>query len=195
MEHLTNNVIQLLQYLLPGFLSAWVFYGFTSYVKPSQFERVVQALIFTLVIQMLVYPTKQILGSEAGPWNSELELIVSSSFAIAFGFLFASFANNDYFHKFVRWLKISKESSHPSGWHSAFSNNATYIVLHLNDGRRLYGWPKEWPTSSDSGHFLMMQPSWLHDDSEKPVDGVDFVLISVKDVRMVEFISKTWEDH
>mgnify|MGYP000737068882 FL=1 len=54
MENIATDVISLLRYLLPGFLSAWIFYGFTSFKKPSQFERVVQALIFTLLIQPLV---------------------------------------------------------------------------------------------------------------------------------------------
>lgn len=51
MEHLAPAVLALLQFLLPGFLAAWVFYAFTSYRKPSEFERVIQALIFTLLIK------------------------------------------------------------------------------------------------------------------------------------------------
>ncbi|SUP44184.1 Uncharacterised protein [Vibrio furnissii] len=54
MENLTNDIITLLQYLLPGFVAAWMFYSLTSYPKPSQFERVVQALIFTIFIQAIV---------------------------------------------------------------------------------------------------------------------------------------------
>jgi hypothetical protein len=43
-----------LTFLLPGFVSAAVFYSFTSHPKPSEFERVVQALIFTIFVQALV---------------------------------------------------------------------------------------------------------------------------------------------
>jgi len=52
----SQQVIALLQYLLPGFLAAWIFYGLTSYAKPSNFERVIQALIFTLFIQGMMFP-------------------------------------------------------------------------------------------------------------------------------------------
>ena len=55
MDSLTNDIVVILQYLLPGFLAAWIFYGFTSHPKPSQFERVVQALIFTLIIHLAVF--------------------------------------------------------------------------------------------------------------------------------------------
>jgi len=48
MDSFAKDFVTLLQYLLPGFVAAWVFYSFTSFPKPSQFERVVQALIFTI---------------------------------------------------------------------------------------------------------------------------------------------------
>ncbi len=54
MPELSKETIALLQYLLPGFLASWVFYGTTSHPKPQQFERVIQALIFTFLVQSLV---------------------------------------------------------------------------------------------------------------------------------------------
>ncbi len=41
MDNLYKEVTPLLTFLLPGFLSASIFYGFTSHPKPSQFERTV----------------------------------------------------------------------------------------------------------------------------------------------------------
>ena len=54
MPELSKDVVALLQYLAPGFIMAWVYYGLTSHAKPSQFERVVQALIFTVVLVVIV---------------------------------------------------------------------------------------------------------------------------------------------
>ena len=58
MESLSTELFNILKYLLPGFLTAWIFYAFTSYPKPSQFERVVQALIFTIFVQGLTFVIK-----------------------------------------------------------------------------------------------------------------------------------------
>ncbi|WP_366919567.1 DUF6338 family protein [Hydrocarboniphaga sp.] len=52
-EELGKDVVALLAYLLPGFVAGWVYYGLTSHPKPSQFKRVVQALILTLIIQAI----------------------------------------------------------------------------------------------------------------------------------------------
>src|SRR5690606_31346591 len=119
MENLASDLVQLLRYLLPGFLAAWVFYGFTSFVKPSQFERVVQALIFTLIVQVAVY-FYQIIAIyiskyfALGSWHSDTEFVVSVVLATLLGFIFAYFANNDKFHSLIRKIGASKETSYPS---------------------------------------------------------------------------------
>ncbi|MNF22721.1 hypothetical protein D3C84_32830 [compost metagenome] len=51
MDDLVKEVIPLLQYLIPGFLSAWIFYSLTAFKRPDTFGQIVQALIFTFVIQ------------------------------------------------------------------------------------------------------------------------------------------------
>ncbi|MBC8419744.1 MAG: hypothetical protein H8E10_14230 [Desulfobacterales bacterium] len=198
MDSISQNVVTILQYLLPGFLAAWVFYGFTSYPKPSQFERVIQALIFTLIIQAAVFVEKAIFLKigvlcNIGKWHGQYEILCSTLSAIFLGTLFSYFSNNDKFHKVIRKIGISRETSFPSEWFGTFLKNVTYIVLHLKDGRRLYGWPIEWPSVPDRGHFLLVQASWLKDTEELPIKGVESILIDVRDVRWVEFMEKTWE--
>ena len=114
MELVTNEILQVLTLLLPGFISAWIFYGLTSYPKPSEFERVVQALIFTVLIQGIVVPTKYILCMAGdsigclGPWTKDATLVTSLIIAVIIGILFSAFANNDRFHSLLRTLKITK---------------------------------------------------------------------------------------
>lgn len=219
MESLTANVISVLQYLLPGFLAAWIFYGFTSFPKPSQFERVIQALIFTFLSQTVMILVKNLfllVGKihSFGYWNEQSDLFCSMILACIIGFTFVFFANNDKFHKFIRNRKISRETSYPSEWYGAFLKNVTYIVLHLKDERRLYGWPSDWPSEPNRGHFVLEDASWLVEESkvsetiqvvdndtpvsgnktkEIPLSGVSSILINVDDVKWVEFLEKLGE--
>lgn len=202
MEYISKDVISILQYLLPGFLCAWVFYAFTSYPKPSPFERVIQALIFTIIIQVGVLMEKYLLMQTGkifaiGLWDEQAELFNSVIGGFVLGVTFSCFANNDKFHKLFRYMRITRETSYPSEWAGVFINNATYVVLHLKDERRLYGWPREWPTEPNRGHFVVERPSWLDENGEKPVEipitGVSSIIIDVNDVRWVEFMEKIWE--
>lgn len=198
MDTLAADFITLLRYLLPGFLAAWVFYGFTSFQKPSQFERVIQALIFTLIVQVFVFLARESLDWIGqfwliGVWTDDIELVVSVVIAIILGTVFAYFANNDSFHKFARTLGVTRETSYSSEWFGEFSKNVTYVVLHLPGQRRLYGWPREWPSTPNKGHFAINQAVWLTDDGSTPLLEVDTILIAAEDVEMVEFLNKTWE--
>lgn len=115
-------------------------------------------------------------------------------FAIILGFIFSYYSNNDKLHKFLRDKNITRETSYASEWFGAFLKNVTYIVLHLKDGRRLYGWPREWPTDPKNGHFVIEQASWLEEDNEIELEEVNQVLIDTSQVELVEFMEKSWEN-
>jgi hypothetical protein len=194
MTQLPSDAIELLAFLLPGFAAAWIFYGLTSHPKPSQFERVVQALIFTFVIQAFL-PLLRVLFLKLGEavtlghWGKESELFGSLFLALVLGGLVAYCTNNDSFHRKLRSLGFTSRTSHPSEWFCAFTENITYVILHLKDGRRLYGWPKEWPIDPDKGQFYIQVPSWI-DAEANTIDlpQLDGILVHVKDVDWVEFI-------
>jgi hypothetical protein len=197
MENFAKDLISALQYLLPGLVAAWIFYAFTSYPKPSQFERIVQALIFTILVQAIVFVIKSALlfvgrYTYIAIWDESSSLMWSIICAILLGGVFSYFANNDKLHVILRKWNITKESSYPSEWFGAFLN-VTYVVLHLRDERRLYGWPLEWPSEPTNGHFLITDAVWLDGEKEFPITGVDNILIDAKEIKMVEFMTKTWE--
>lgn len=200
MGTLSQELVSILQFLLPGFVAAWIFYNLTSYPKPSQFERIIQALILTLFIRALVIITEYTWVSlghywNLWPWNESSSLIASIPIAIAFGVLFSYFANNDRIHSYLRDKGITQETSYPSEWFGSFRNNLTFIVLHFDDGKRLYGWPRDWPSDPEQGHFLIEDPSWVHEnEKEERIPGVKSILVDTKDVKWVEFLENTWED-
>jgi hypothetical protein len=194
-SELQSDAIGLLTYLLPGFTAAWLFYGLTSHPKPSQFERVVQALVFTFVIQALVPLVKWGLlavGSHVAlrPWDASAELLSSLLLAIAFGLVIAHCTNRDSFYKWLRAKGFTSRTAHPSEWFCVFDSKVTYVILHLKDGRRLYGWPKEWPIDPSRGQFYIQIPSWISESGE-PLDlpQLDGILVHATDVQWVEFLS------
>jgi len=200
MEKIASDLFDILRFLLPGFLAAWVFFGLSAYEKASQFERIIQALIFTLAVQFLValfgifysYTLSNNDFNESLPIY--LETIVSVISAVLIGLTFALFANKDWIHYFLRYIKITEQTSYPSEWFGAFRQQKRYIVLHLHDERRLYGWPKEWPQSPEKGHFFIVNPSWLTKGKKELYlgnNGVEGILINVEDVKWVEFMKES----
>lgn len=197
MEWTSSEVIGVIAYLLPGFLAAWVFYGLTAHPKTTPFERVVQALIFTAIVQGVTSVTRWALGHASawwtfGVWTSDVAKVWSLINAVIVGVGVAVCVNNDVCHLALRWLRITKRTSHPSEWFSSFSRDRRFVILHLKGERRLHGWPEEWPDQPDSGHFLIDHPKWILDDNDcVPLHLVDRLLIPASEVEMVEFMLDT----
>lgn len=196
----SKDVLALLTQLMPGFLTAWVVYGLTTYAKPSQFERIVQALIYSFIVSALVAATEPLLllvGQfvRLGTWDHSAEVIVSAVLAIALGLLLSFFMTNDAFFRRARRLGLTSRTPFPSEWYGAFAAQPPrYVVLHLEGGRRITGYPMEWPTEAISGHFKLTDAAWLDDQNgEIPLDTNDSILIAAKHVEMVEFLKNISE--
>jgi hypothetical protein len=50
MTMITSELISLFDFLLPGFITSFLFYSLASFPKKSEFEAVVIALIYTIII-------------------------------------------------------------------------------------------------------------------------------------------------
>jgi hypothetical protein len=196
MERLGADLISILQFLLPGFLAAWIYYGLTPGPKPSQFERVIEALILTLIVQVTTVAVRASLmwiGQfwSVGQWGEDYELTASTVLALLLGITLAYCANTDRLHAVCRKLGLTRQTSYPSEWFTVFTNNVTWVVLHFGDGRRIYGWPREWPSSPKVGHFALEQAEWLTEDADEnryPLKGVKTILVRADDVVFVEFM-------
>ena len=194
MGETSKDVLTLLTQLMPGFLTAWVVYGLTTYTKPPQFERVVQALIYSFIVSAVVTLLELILldvGKTVrfGTWNKSSELVASTAVALLFGLLLSYCMRNDSFFKLARRLKLTSRTPYPSEWYGAFAVKPRYVVLHMSGGRRISGYPSEWPTEPTSGHFRLTNAAWLDDENvETPLDGDESILIEAKQVEMVELL-------
>ena len=192
MSWASSEIVSVLVFLLPGFVAAAVFYSLTSHPKPNEFGQVIQALIFTSVGQSIAWPLSKFWDSNSF-WSIALEASVPLIIAVIFALIVVYFSNNDLAHGFFRRIGFTRENSYSSEWYSSFAQNPnSYVVIHLKDGRRLYGWPREWPSRPKQGHFRIIEAQWLTDDQEDPTSEglheISAIVVSSEDVAMVEFI-------
>ena len=191
----SQTIIEILTYLLPGFVSAAFLYSLTPTPRPIPFERVVQALILTFVIQVgtsLVGAGLIWIGPRfwsIGVWAEQARNSWALLLAVLLGVVLAWLENTDRLHLRLRNRGITRQTSYSSEWYGALSQARGYLVLHLTGQRRLYGWLWEWPNTSDHGHFVMGEAEWLLEDGEKvKLESVERIVIRVQDVEMVELM-------
>lgn len=191
----SSDLLALFMKLLPGFLAAAVFHALTPYPKRDVFERVVVALIFTLFAQIAVAAIHYIatwIGSKGlvlGTWGDEIELGWGAAAGVFLGVAWAHVVNNGWSHAALRRLGTTKRNSLPTQWFSAFARYDRFVVLQFKDGRRLMGWPTEWPDEPESGHFVLQRAAWVMDDGTKAaMHEIEVYLVCAKQVEAVEFL-------
>jgi Family of unknown function (DUF6338) len=159
MPELAKDTVTLFGYLLPGFLAAWILYGLTSNPKPSQFERVVQALILTFLVHAAL-PIVEYLLIACGkvvvtvrPWDEYAIQSTKLCVAIFLGVVLAYYTNTDSIHSWLRDRGFTTRTSYPSEWFGVFSQQVSYVVLQLQDGRRLMVGRRNGPRIHSPGIF------------------------------------------
>ena len=191
MSWASSELVSILIFLLPGLVAAAIFSSLTSHPKPSDFDRVFQSLIFTILIQATTAGILWGFGREDLLnllENGHVELLLSVPIAIFLGVLASYIFNYDLAHRFLRFIRATQETYPPTWYSSFFHNDGSYVVLHLDGQRRLYGWPDAWPGLPGSGHFKISEAEWLDGDERTPLQGVRFILIPADEVGMVEFM-------
>lgn len=194
MGALSSNLLDLLVFLLPGFVAAAVFHSLTPFPRGESFGRTVQALIFTIIIQSAVFVVESaalFAGRRwvvIGGWNDQVGVVWSVVLAVLFGLLAAGVSNRDSLHQVLRRIGITHQTSFASEWYGALCRGDSFIVLHLTGRRRLYGWPEEWPSTPEKGHFVIIQGEWLEEAGPIALPQDTRVLVSVNDVEMIELV-------
>lgn len=200
MSYFSDELLKLLQYLTPGFVVIKILKSLLPCEDKKEYILIIEALIYTAVINLLVELLKDIstwIGLNyfsIGNWNNTLAFLFSILFSILIALLFSYILNNDVVHDYLRKKRITRETSYIMGWYGAFSEHDTFVVLHLHDERRVMGWPTEWPTSPKSGYFQLNNACWIKDDNEVvDLPTVDTILISAVEVKLVEFMKEETE--
>lgn len=198
MSLINTGIVGALILLLPGVVAATIFYAITPPAKRIPIIRVFHALTFTAIIQTIAAPIHYIISDNNSqwPWMQNPPAITSMTIAMILAIILSITAgvlqNHDLMHKILRKLNITHETANPA-WDSAFrTNKDSYVVLHLKDRRRLFGWPYQWPSQPKNGHFKIIEAQWLPteptntDTNDNAI--MDAILISALDIAFIEFI-------
>ena len=196
MDWMTGEVVHILIFLLPGFLTAAIFHSLTPHRKPEPFERVISAFVFTIIIQFTTlivrYLVSKIIELPDLLFDISIEIVFTLPIATILGLLSSWLSNNDIPHKHLRsltWLRITTETSYPSEWHSIFvkHGNKAAVILYLKQGYNLYGRLIEYPKDSKNGYFRISQAVWVTNKGESipwEIDS-DAVLVPAAEVKML----------
>ena len=188
---LSSDSIGVLFALLPGLLTFLVARALTNRSKKIEAtEAVLYGLAYTLLVHA-VWSALALLPFAAVPATTG-----QSAAALFLGVCLAWIANKGWLYGLLRWLGITREAAASSTWLAAFEEASRYgidyAVLHLNDGRRLYGNVRGVSDEPTDGHVVLGDHAWLQGNEGGGIDMLSgFVVIRQSDILLVEFVPFT----
>lgn len=194
------EAFQILLFLLPGFTTAYLVEMLAVRKKHSELEKVVEALIFSLVIYLITF----ISFGNVFPviWNHP-DATHAQAFAVVhwwhlwsvvalsciFGLLYAANLNHDWFTSIITRLRISNRSSRANIWNDTFQELGGYVEVGLSGNRKVVGWVRDYSDEVDIYELLLEDAVWLDEKgNEVETAGTTILLTKKSGITYVAFL-------
>jgi hypothetical protein len=193
--------------LLPGFAAAYLVQLLAARRKQSELDKVIEALIFSLVLYLITlrffgYSLPIAWHTDGGKntdaWQIVIDwphLLTLALLAVVLGTIYAASINHNWLTAPFRWLKISERSARSSVWNDVFSNLKGFVQVELSDGRSVIGWIRKYSDEDDSHALFLDEAAWIDNDGKEiPIHGPGILLTKNLGIEYVMFLNSSGQD-
>lgn len=200
----TQEIIEGLMVLLPGFVTAGVIRALFVGEMESDFDKVVRSLIYSfidyVIYALLIWTIRS--RSIAKPPHINLppalpshplDLLGLGAVAIAVGLFIAWYKTNDGHRWILRRLRITQRTTRVNVWHDVFHDiRDAWVIVNFADGRRLFGWPTYYNDDAFQPYLFLAHAEWLYEvDGEikrLPAGEQGILLLPEMKIASIEFL-------
>jgi hypothetical protein len=199
----TLLALQVFLILLPGFSAAYVVQALATRRSQSDFERVVEALVFSFIIYVCYIP----LNGGRLPFHIEhdpigkiddtvlwepAQLAWLAVVTAAFALLAVAYIRFDG-NRIFRWVRLTERTTRNSIWNDIFEREAIDnqpVQIELADGRNILGVLLYYSDASEDGSLYLTQASWVDANGQTvPIPGPGILLTKNSGIRCVSLLN------
>jgi hypothetical protein len=174
---LSYDALNILIFLFPGLLAASTVRLLVYRKETGVFETIVTALLWSVAVYgfcawigqdvaMRLTETKQgdtvLRGIAWNPGSIGTMLCVSLLSALGVCYIL----NHDLIGAALRKLRVTTQSGRATIWLDVFAEYKRFVIVHLKDQRRVFGWVQHYSNSPDDGYIYLYEPKWITDDNK-----------------------------
>lgn len=188
MKDISLEVLAVLVILLPGFVAARLVQSLVDRSKQSDFDKVIEALVYSFVI----YAFYSLWGSglpiewsmSKDPTGTDRYLVYLHSremlgiggISVVLAVVIAAVENHDLSGRLFRLLHITRHTARPSIWSDTFHEYQGFVQVELKDGRHVVGWVLRYSGDPEQASLFLSRAHWLDPESgnniEIPGEGI-----------------------
>ncbi|PYL05693.1 MAG: hypothetical protein DME33_15845 [Verrucomicrobia bacterium] len=189
-----SALIPILLFLLPGLVTAGVVNALVVRKPKDAFDKVIEALIFTMfnltlfvIVRWLLELIPKIQFARDNFYTvGNISLMTACSITVAL--VTAAEMNNEWLLQKLRDWRITRKTAKPSTWIETLAQSQRFVV-HLTDGRRVYGWPTFYSDTPEERAIYLESASWLGDDNAALNDPLISILLDKESgIKLIEFV-------
>jgi hypothetical protein len=187
--------------LLPGFCSAYVIQHLCVRRKQSDLDKVVEALLFSLLLYLATLPLFGfVLPLSWHPATTPQgtvytiaihykHLAVLFLLAIAVGVVYAFNINRDWALRPFRRIGLTDRTARSSVWNDAFLDiPGCYLQVELSDGRTVVGYLRYYADDPDEASIFLEDAAWLTEEDQIPIEGPGILITKEAKVVFISFL-------
>ena len=197
------EALGILLLLLPGFLCALFLQAIAVRAKQSEFEKVVEALLFSSILYLVTaplfhntLPVRWISGQQPGYTNFTVQLnwpyLASlTAGALLLAVLYGASLNHDALHKLLRTLKLTERTSRLSVWNDTLQDiRSTFLLVELGDKRKVVGYLRYYSDDAEQASLFLEDAAWLSEDGvQVPIQGPGILLTKEAGILSISFLN------
>jgi len=204
----TVAALGVMLFLLPGFLAAYLVQSLCERRKQSDLDKVVEALIFSLVsyvVSAWLIGTGLPLSWQAqavasGPAHYQITNVEPGKLSVllivptVLGLVVSLAINNDLV-RFLRSIRIGRfhvtdRTTRSSIWNDVLKDVAGVALLELAVGRSVIGWVKYYSDDADDASIFLEKAAWVdaESDSLEEIQGAGILVTKSAGIRTVMFL-------
>ena len=202
------EALGILLLLLPGFICAFFVQLVAIRPKQTEFEKVVEALLFSAVLYLFIGPFFGISlpvhwtaenghGAEGFSFIFNAKYLfclvgVGSLMSLAYG----AGLNRDIFHATLRRLKLTEKTSRVSVWNDALQDiQSRYLLVELGDQRTVVGYLRYYSDDVEQASLFLEDAAWLNEDGlQTPIEGPGILLTKDAGIVSISFLDPVVTD-
>jgi hypothetical protein len=212
------EAVGVLLVLLPGFACAYIvqFIGVRrkkpEYEKQTELDKVVEALLFSLLLYILTLPffgSALPISWEAQDPNKSgtyhLHILINYShlatlagLAIVLALLYSAAISHGWLKRAFGWLKVTEPTAYNTIFDNALDASGGHVQLGISGGRSLIGWlshyPDRYSEAAEEAFIFLEQAAWIITDTrgnqtEVEIGGPGILLPETTEIEYMIFLS------
>jgi len=203
MPEFNLSLLAVLVILLPGFLAARLEQRLTVGPKQNEFDKVVEALLYSLLIYLASTVVARSLPvsikvekiGEATRYSVEtslLRLAILPLIALLFAAAMSWASNNDILGRFFRRIGVTRRTWRASIWSDVFHGYVGVVQVELADGRSVLGWLKYYSDRPENCSLFLERAAWVSGEGLVQIHGPGILLTKDCGIRSIAFLN--WKE-